>query len=373
MKALSVKEPWAGKIRSGEKSIETRTWYTSYRGPLLICASKVPETPLSGMAVAVAVLVDCRQMTVDDERAAGCGIYPRAQAWVLENIQAIVPFPVRGMQRLFNVETKGRIIMADETAVEDTQYGLIDENTPIGRTIEFEDGEQVWEFLSLDDGVVTLHLNGAAPETITLTLAEWNERAQEATGYTDPQDDTPPEQAEPDQPGDLPEDVVLAYQAYAGREVQFQDANDTAKAYKKAMEAAQEELNDLLRQHVQGMGPLFAGDGSKAADEPASEDAWRRHLLKNLTDPAIPEGTLKALAKHEPPIITMGDVSDWVRDKGDFWAKNIKGIGEAAQGKIADATAAYWEQNPQPEPKEPTEEPAGEQTEGPDETEEPLL
>ena len=32
MKALSVKQPWANKIASGEKSIETRYWKTDYPG-----------------------------------------------------------------------------------------------------------------------------------------------------------------------------------------------------------------------------------------------------------------------------------------------------------------------------------------------------
>jgi len=41
MKALSVKQPWANKIASGEKTIEVRTWYTHYRGPLLIVLSLV--------------------------------------------------------------------------------------------------------------------------------------------------------------------------------------------------------------------------------------------------------------------------------------------------------------------------------------------
>ncbi len=38
MKALSIKQPWAHYIASGQKTIETRTWETKYRGPLLICA-----------------------------------------------------------------------------------------------------------------------------------------------------------------------------------------------------------------------------------------------------------------------------------------------------------------------------------------------
>jgi activating signal cointegrator 1 len=40
VKALSLWEPWASLIMTGAKTIETRSWYTGYRGPLLICAAK---------------------------------------------------------------------------------------------------------------------------------------------------------------------------------------------------------------------------------------------------------------------------------------------------------------------------------------------
>jgi hypothetical protein len=40
MKALSIMQPWATLIAQGAKRIETRSWTTSYRGPLAIHASK---------------------------------------------------------------------------------------------------------------------------------------------------------------------------------------------------------------------------------------------------------------------------------------------------------------------------------------------
>lgn len=42
MKALTVKQPWAGLIVAGGKDIENRTWRTSYRGRVLIHAAKTP-------------------------------------------------------------------------------------------------------------------------------------------------------------------------------------------------------------------------------------------------------------------------------------------------------------------------------------------
>lgn len=104
MKALSVKQPWANQIASGEKTIETRTWGTDYRGDLLIVSSKTPKIEPAGFALAVVRLVDCRPMTERDQLEAGCSIYPDAVAWVFEDIRKIEPFPVRGLPGLFEVE-----------------------------------------------------------------------------------------------------------------------------------------------------------------------------------------------------------------------------------------------------------------------------
>lgn len=40
MKALSLTQPWATLVVTGEKKIETRSWRTNYRGPLAIHAAK---------------------------------------------------------------------------------------------------------------------------------------------------------------------------------------------------------------------------------------------------------------------------------------------------------------------------------------------
>lgn len=40
MKAITITEPWATLILIGEKTIETRSWQTSYRGPIAIHAAK---------------------------------------------------------------------------------------------------------------------------------------------------------------------------------------------------------------------------------------------------------------------------------------------------------------------------------------------
>jgi len=103
MKAISIKQPWANLIASGQKSIETRVWATPYRGEILLVSSKTPRIQPTGCAVAVADLVDCRPMTRADEDAAKCHIYPDAVAWVLENVRSIEPFPVKGQLGLYEV------------------------------------------------------------------------------------------------------------------------------------------------------------------------------------------------------------------------------------------------------------------------------
>lgn len=40
LRALTIRQPWASLIAAGVKTIETRSWRTSYRGPVLIHAGK---------------------------------------------------------------------------------------------------------------------------------------------------------------------------------------------------------------------------------------------------------------------------------------------------------------------------------------------
>ena len=126
MKALSVKQPWASLIAGGHKTIEWRSWRTNYRGPLLICAGKIPDDiyfefdpveagqnwPL-GVAVAVVELADVRPfnpskdieaaMLEDDFRPPRPGF-----SWVLKSPFALPGvIPVRGQQGLFEVEIGG--------------------------------------------------------------------------------------------------------------------------------------------------------------------------------------------------------------------------------------------------------------------------
>lgn len=152
MKAISLWQPWATLIAIGAKRIETRSWSTSYRGPLAIHAAKkwdgaLKEITMSnpfngellkagctisslpgldaitlplGKIVATCRLIGCERISAPNpDRAAGAGINrlnvpepersfgdytPGRYAWILTDIQRLSnPIPWRGSQGFFDV------------------------------------------------------------------------------------------------------------------------------------------------------------------------------------------------------------------------------------------------------------------------------
>lgn len=149
MKALSLWQPWASLVALGAKKIETRSWATGYRGPLVIHASvnttgwgrKGTRTVIQsggfvsgyeiekggrgaglllrgprlswpyrlplGAAVAYARLVDCVEMTDDNiadvpERERALGRYePGRFMWLLSDVYPFEPVECVGRQGLF--------------------------------------------------------------------------------------------------------------------------------------------------------------------------------------------------------------------------------------------------------------------------------
>jgi len=141
MLALSWKQPFGSAMLVGK--VETRVWATKYRGPVLICCSKVGYSISStigicgqqlrdkmmstllpvvhtldyfGMAIAVGNLVDCREMRPEDEattfvqyrapwveeregkdgriRKVKCRLY----CHIYKDVRPIVPFEWKGCQ-----------------------------------------------------------------------------------------------------------------------------------------------------------------------------------------------------------------------------------------------------------------------------------
>jgi len=102
-KALSVRQPWASLIASGRKSIELRSWATTYRGPLLVCSGSAlwrgADYPIGprGVALCWVRLVDVREATPEDETAA-CLLPPPdyRYAWVLDSPRPVREASVKG-------------------------------------------------------------------------------------------------------------------------------------------------------------------------------------------------------------------------------------------------------------------------------------
>jgi len=122
MKALTVLQPYAGWIASRNKTIETRTWQTKFRGDLLICSGQRIHSlfkddyknhkgdwqnkwlNLFGKALCIVCIEDCKPMTFDDEKLAMCEHYPGAWSWYLSNIRQIKPFDIKGQLGLFDID-----------------------------------------------------------------------------------------------------------------------------------------------------------------------------------------------------------------------------------------------------------------------------
>ncbi len=130
-------------------------------------------------------------------------------------------------------------------------------------------------------------------------------------------------------------------------------AKEAAKAAKDHFDAAVDRLRRMIRDAEKGPGPLFT--------QPKEEDgeAWRNQILGELDEPEIPPGILSIL--DDNGILSLGALVDFQSAHGDFWVKELKGLGAAKAAKISDAADAYWVRNPRPEPDEEPVDDAGEE------------
>ena len=151
---------------------------------------------------------------------------------------------------------------------------------------------------------------------------------------------------------------------------EWESANETAKDLKKDMEAAQIRLNRVADDIAHGKVemPLFKPPDTGADGEPAM---WRNMPLVELQPPEISVKTLKALDEHEPPIVNLGELSDWQNEKGDFWAKDIHGLGPAGRAEIEEACQGFWLRHKDDAAAEASDQPS-EPDEQREETSEPL-
>ncbi|MGS0745573.1 ASCH domain-containing protein [Syntrophomonas erecta subsp. sporosyntropha] len=161
MKALTVYQPWASLIALGEKRIETRGWYTKYRGPLAIHAAATCKAKYMDLAwqepfysallplhkpnptnptlkavinypwmsiIGICNLVDC--VSITSEFVAGLSVKERVFgdytlgrfAWTLKDVYPLKePIAVRGRQRLWNWDETEHQICIDPFIVGGTR------------------------------------------------------------------------------------------------------------------------------------------------------------------------------------------------------------------------------------------------------------
>lgn len=112
-KALSVHQPYAGKIANGLKPIEVRSRNINYRGNIVICstASPVIEGYENSVALCIAEIYDVVKFSelTENEKILtqipkqNWYLYKTFYAWKLRNIKKVHKMPVKGGQGLFNL------------------------------------------------------------------------------------------------------------------------------------------------------------------------------------------------------------------------------------------------------------------------------
>jgi hypothetical protein len=110
MKALSIYAPYVDAIAEGEKTVECRSWATNHRGDLLICAASKNQKDwhnffVRGHALCVVTLADCEPFARKHRKGSYLDDPPSGgYAWILKNVRFIKPIPIKGQQRLFEVD-----------------------------------------------------------------------------------------------------------------------------------------------------------------------------------------------------------------------------------------------------------------------------
>lgn len=106
MRALTLWQPWASLVAVGAKRWETRSWRTSYRGPLLIHAARQPSWPSLAPEVDAAMA-----------EALGSGDYgalPRGVVLAVADLVTVQPVALQWTasprERLFGDWTLGRFV-----------------------------------------------------------------------------------------------------------------------------------------------------------------------------------------------------------------------------------------------------------------------
>ena len=115
---LSIRQPWASLVAYCEH-VEYRTWDTSYRGQLIICAT-AKKVVLEGDELPHGVAIATVEMTGTRKNKNGFD-------WIFDNTRQIYPVPVKGKQRIFTLpqDIDIRYLNPDDDHVEVFQTGIM--------------------------------------------------------------------------------------------------------------------------------------------------------------------------------------------------------------------------------------------------------
>jgi len=112
MKALTLTQPWATLVAIGAKRIETRSWKTSYRGPLAIHAAKEFPKEARKFTTQPVCYESMRRIARMEMRANGWRAYPLGciiATCRLTNVLPVVSLePLSELERAFGDYSPGR-------------------------------------------------------------------------------------------------------------------------------------------------------------------------------------------------------------------------------------------------------------------------
>jgi len=143
------------------------------------------------------------------------------------------------------------------------------------------------------------------------------------------------------------ETIKIARDRFRDRQNTYLELAAEAKTAKTAMESAQDELNSLLNDALDGQPTLFTDTpepdsfdlpGEAVEGQLTSDEAATR--LDSLVEPAIPPGTLKALAAGG--VQTFAEMQEFINQHPNRGLTAIKGVGKAKMDAINAATDAFW-------------------------------
>ena len=76
--------------------------------------------------------------------------------------------------------------------------------------------------------------------------------------------------------------------------------------------------------------------------KPAGKDAWRDVAIHEvISDPKL------SAKLFDADMTTLGKLSDHMAEQGEWWWKQLQGIGEESAAKISDMLADYWKAHPE--------------------------